>query len=81
MLHHGYDIPTIAYFESNNIYNGNIGSFRYRIEQAEEHIRATVWKNDLCYELRQNAQEAVFPLNTQGLFDSIDWIEQQRKEL
>ena len=70
MLHHGYDIPTIAYFESNNIYNGNIGSFR-----------ATVWKNDLCYELRQNAQEAVFPLNTQGLFDSIDWIEQQRKEL
>lgn len=78
MLHNGYDIPTIAYFENGNVYSGNLGSFRYRIEKTEEQIRATTWNNDLCYELRQEAQEAFFPLDTQGLFDALDWVEQQR---
>lgn len=79
MIHRGYDIPTIAYFESGNIYHGNIGTFRYRIEKAEDQLRAIVWRNDLCYELREDAQEAVFSLNTDGLLSSIDWIEQQHK--
>ena len=80
MLYYGYDIPTIAYFESGNIYNGNTGTFRYRIEKAEEDLKATVWFNDLCYELRENAQEAAFKLSADVLLSAIDWIETKRKK-
>ncbi len=61
MIHRGYDIPTIAYFESGNIYHGNIGTFRYRIEKAEDQLRATVWRNDLCYELREMHKKRFSP--------------------
>lgn len=81
MLQHGYDIPTIAYFESGNVYSGNIGTFRYRIEKSEDKLLATVWLNDLCYELRQQAKESSFSLDTDGLLCALDWIEQERKNV
>lgn len=80
MLHNGYDIPTIAYFESDNVYHGNVGSFRYRIEKSGEELKSTIWLNDLCYELREDAQETAFALTADGLLAAIDWIEQKRRE-
>lgn len=71
-----FDIPAIDYFISKNDYFGSCNSsFRYKLSNNENKIKAEIWHEDLCYKKANVTEEKDdFPLTADGLTESIKWL-------
>lgn len=69
------DLPEISYFEQGNAFVGSLrNDFRFRVAKAEDGLLASVWYEDICFELTESKEEQTFPLTDAGLKESADWI-------
>lgn len=83
----GYDFPEISYFEQGNVFTGCDGDdFRYRIAMVgnkkndeEIYLLASVWFEDICYELAENKTEKRFEVSDEELVKAIEWILSEKK--
>ncbi len=75
----GYDIPEIAFFENKNVFTGSVGNnFRYRLANSDGKLQASVWYEDICFELSQDPINEFFDLNNSDLANAIEWIFQHK---
>lgn len=71
-MYHGYvDLPTFAYFDFGNVWNGSLlGGFNYRIvpKSGDEPpvLKVTVWYGDLCLDKSEVAEEFDYPFSDEG---------------
>lgn len=71
-------IPTLHYFENNNIFTGSCGTLRFRIapnivkiSQKEVNLAASsidceFWHGEKCYELSQIEEKRTYPMSDAG---------------
>ncbi|MBQ9375726.1 MAG: hypothetical protein IJU04_05265 [Ruminococcus sp.] len=80
MLHGLIDIPTIHYFEENNIWTGSLFErFNYRItpvrDDAKAELLCQIWYGRLCYDLTESFEaENTEAITADGLKKTIDFI-------
>lgn len=83
----GYDFPEISYFEQGNCFTGCEGNeFRYRIakigdkkKDEDVYLLASVWYEDLCYEIASDKLEERFGISNEELVKAIEWIFSKKK--
>ena len=84
-----FPLPGILFFTSGNPFSGSYKGLNYRVEpvkaKPEEDISAhfdvCVWLGEKCSELSEMAATTQFPLDTDGLTASEDWLREQYKLL
>ena len=79
----GYDFPEISYFfqkDTNNTYTGSDGdNFRYRLAREDDKLKASVWYEDICFELAQIVENEFFGDTNDELTKAIEWIFSKKK--
>ena len=83
-----FPLPSILFFTSGNPFTGSCKGMNYRIIPVEgdaekditAHFEAAVWDGMLCSDLAEMRATAEFPLDTDGLSQLKDWLQQRYEE-
>lgn len=72
-----FDIPSLNYFTSKNIFTGSLRGMGYIITPQEGQLHGAVWHGNLRSDLSEMVSQVDFPLEEAGLASLLDWLEQQ----
>lgn len=69
------EIPPLSYFESGNPFTGSHGqTFRFSVANKENQFVASVWYEDICFDLAKDREEETFPLTEEGRASVKTWL-------
>lgn len=80
------DMQKLSFFTEGNVFTGSRTKdwsartmLRYlvRPDKENEKLLAWCWKEDVCFELAQERQNAEFPLSEEGVQAVQDWLARQ----
>ena len=83
--HHSFFLPNLLSLTNGNTFLGSFQGLRFRVRPASreteagkrEVLECLCWYGEFCLEESEIRAEAVFPLDTQGREQVIDWLEEQ----
>lgn len=81
------EIPTLLFWENGNTWYGSCGQARFFIQpetpEGEDAPRLSVqlWRGPMCMELSQILDRADFPVSSEGLTQTVEWLEEQSRRI
>ena len=72
-----YDIPTLLFFESGNVFSGSRKAFGFKIRPTDGALQASVWNGELCMEKSEILDTQEFPCNEEGRAAMIEWLREK----
>lgn len=74
-------LPTLPHWEFGNFWSGSKGNMRFYVTVSDgengKQMLAEVWTRDVCRELAEIEESAVFPCTQEGLDDMRAWLEER----